>query len=385
MNTSSKIDFTKTTDRVLNSEGKLLKMGYTTGACATAAAKAALLALLSPEEKTRLLGEGIEIVNTEGTSLILPIAGITIHNQDYCSCTIIKDSGDDYDVTNGIEIVADVRLTEKFNTIQIEGGHGVGRVTKAGLQCPVGSAAINPTPLQMLKENLAPIKPNALGIEVLIHVPQGVEISKKTFNERLGVQGGISIIGTTGIVKPMSEDAFMASIHAELKQKYTLCPEQLVLVPGKHGENFCFNVLQNHNMNLKRDQIVQMSNFVGFSIQSAVSLGFKKILIVGHVGKLVKIAGGIFNTHSKVADAKSEIICAQLALDGAPLELIKACFDANTTDEISDMLFETPYFKSFQTLTQRAKTKCEVYIHGEAQIQIIMYDMKNRVLGDTND
>ncbi|MBF4693257.1 cobalt-precorrin-5B (C(1))-methyltransferase CbiD [Fusibacter ferrireducens] len=385
MNTPSKIDFTKTTDRVLNSEGKLLKMGYTTGACATAAAKAALLVMLSPEEKTRLLLEGVEIFNTEGTSLTLPVSDITLHEKDYCSCSVIKDSGDDYDVTNGLEIVADVKLTTAFNAIQIEGGHGVGRVTKAGLRCPLGSAAINPTPLQMLKENLSSIKPIALGIEVLIRVPKGVEISRKTFNERLGVQGGISIIGTTGIVRPMSEDAFMASIYAELKQKYTLCPEQLVLVPGKHGENFCFNVLQNSRMNFNQDQIVQMSNFVGFSIQSAASLGFKKILIVGHVGKLIKIAGGIFNTHSKVADAKSEIICTQLALDGAPLELIRACFDANTTDEISDLLFETPYFKSFQTLTQRAKTKCEVYIHGEAQIQIIMYDMKNRVLGDTND
>ncbi|GAU76897.1 cobalt-precorrin-5B (C(1))-methyltransferase CbiD [Fusibacter sp. 3D3] len=385
MNTPSKIDFTKTTDRVLSSEGKRLKMGYTTGACATAAAKAALLVMLSPDQKTRLLNEGIEILNTEGTSLTLPIADIVLHEKDSCSCTIIKDAGDDYDVTSGLEIIADVKLIKTFNYIKIEGGEGVGRVTKPGLQCPVGSAAINPTPLQMLKDNLNAIKPNHLGVEVLIRVPEGLEISKKTFNERLGVQGGISIIGTTGIVKPMSEDAFMASIHAEIKQKYTLCPDLLVLVPGKHGENFCFNALNKHNLNINRDQIVQMSNFVGFSLQSAVSLGFKKILLVGHVGKLVKIAGGIFNTHSKVADAKSEIICCQLALDRAPLELIEACFNANTTDEISDLLYETVYLKSFQTLTQRAKSKCEVYIHDAAQIDIIMYDMKSRVLGDTHD
>lgn len=382
MNTSSNIDFTKQADRLISADGKMLKMGYTTGACATAAAKAALMVLLSPEVKNEILEHGIEITNTEGTILTLPLASFEFDAQGACSCTVIKDAGDDHDVTNGLEIVAKVILDHTTPSIQIDGGQGVGRVTKPGLQCPVGSAAINPKPLAMIRQNLLALLPDHTGARVTISVPKGEAVSKKTFNERLGVIGGISIIGTTGIVRPMSEEAFMASIHTELKQKFELSPDLLILVPGKHGENFCSEVLK---MKVNTDQVVHMSNFVGFTLQSAVNLGFKRILMVGHVGKLVKIAGGIFNTHSKVADAKSEIICSQLALDGAPTDLIKMCFNANTTDEISDLLSETPYFSSFQLLTERAKNKCEHFIHEEAQVDIIMYDMKNRVLGDTHD
>jgi len=250
-------------------------------------------------------------------------------------------------------------------------------VTKPGLQLPVGAYAINPKPLQMLEDNLKPLMPSGYGIKVVISAPKGVLLAEKTFNPRLGIKGGISIIGTTGIVRPMSEDAFKRSIYVELQQKRA-SSDSLILVPGKHGENFATSKLA-----LEANNIVHMSNFVGFTLSAAEKLGFTSITVVGHIGKLIKVAGGIFNTHSKVADARNEIVIAHLALMGAPYALLKQISTANTTDEISDILAETPFKSVFETLAETAKVKMIGHVSQLKEIDIVLYDMKLRQLADT--
>lgn len=362
--------------QVLSESGDLLRTGYTTGACATAAAKHALKECLStlPHFDTT----SIEILSPDG-ALLKGIDAILLEKTEYyAKAKVIKDAGDDYDVTDGIEIFAEVTLIPASDLFVIEGGEGVGRVTKPGLQIPVGAYAINPKPLQMLESNLKPLLPNGMGLRVIISAPKGVLLAEKTFNPRLGIVGGISIIGTTGIVRPMSEDAFKRSIYVELQQKRALGNTSLILVPGKHGENFAVNQL-----GLEHATIVHMSNFVGFTLSAAEKLGFTDIKVIGHIGKLIKVAGGIFNTHSKVADARNEIVVAHLALLKAPFELIEKIYTANTTDEISDILFETTYASVFENIAKVAKTKMIGHLMNLKQIEVVYYDMKLRKLADT--
>jgi len=365
---------------LLSNEGKLLRAGYTTGSCATAAAKAAVMSLVSNELNDFSSETTIAILTPEAKELNIPLHTLSSTSPKHATASVIKDAGDDYDVTHGIEIFADVILIEKSADCIIKGGEGVGVITKPGLQRPVGEAAINPKPLEMIKSNIMPLLPEGYGVEIVIRVPQGATVAKKTFNERLGIIGGISIIGTSGVVRPMSEDAFKASIYAELKQKRHLGVTPLILVPGKHGELYCENTL-----NYPAENTVHMSNFVGFALQSASNLGFEEILIVGHVGKLIKLAGGIFNTHSKVADAKAEILCTHLALRGAPIELVEIIYAANTTDEMSEILYNTPYWSVFQKITEIAKDKCVQLLHETIKLNVVIYDMKNRLLGETHD
>lgn len=357
---------------IINSDGNSLRTGFTTGTCASAAAKAALLSLLGFEPQSK-----VDVLSPEGILLTLPVEKVNLITDKTAQAYVVKDAGDDSDVTNGIDIYATVSIIPNSDEIIILGGDGVGRVTKEGLQCAVGAPAINPKPIEMLRKNLEPLKPIDCGLEVTISVPRGKEIAKKTLNERLGIIDGISIIGTTGIVRPMSEDAFMSSIYTELKQKRHLGVKELVLVPGKHGEMFCIK-----HLGIGSSQIVHMSNFVGFSLNAAVKLGFESVHMVGHIGKLVKLSGGIFNTHSKVADAKAEIICCELALSGAPTELIAKVFNSNTTDEISDILIATPYFSCFNSITERGRQKAIELIQSSIDVKLTIYDMKNRILGE---
>ena len=361
--------------QVLSETGELLRTGFTTGACATAAAKHALIACLTENPLYDLTQ--IDILAPDGGKLLNIAVSLLEKKETYAKAMVVKDAGDDYDVTDGIEIFAEVTLTPASDHFTIEGGEGIGRVTKPGLQLPVGAYAINPKPLQMLEDNLKPLMPSGYGLKVVISAPKGVLLAEKTFNPRLGILGGISIIGTTGIVRPMSEDAFKRSIYVELQQKRSTS-DSLILVPGKHGENFATSKLA-----LEANNIVHMSNFVGFTLSAAEKLGFTSITVVGHIGKLIKVAGGIFNTHSKVADARNEIVIAHLALMGAPHALLKQISTANTTDEISDILSETHFKSVFERLAETAKVKMIGHVSQLKQIDIVLYDMKLRQLADT--
>ena len=273
-----------------------LRTGYTTGSCATAAAKAAAIGLCKGD-----IPDEVEIATPAGIKLKLKI----YHKQlsaDASECAVQKDAGDDPDVTNGCFVHA--RVERIFTqTIEIDGGEGVGRVTKPGLQVPVGYAAINPVPRRMIEGAVKEVIGNGRGLKVVISVPNGKALGEKTFNPKLGIVGGISIIGTTGIVRPMSEDAFKTSLLCGLDIARGIGYETVVLVPGNLGERSILNLF-----NIPKDQVIQISNFVGFMLTAAGQRNFKQLILAGHPGKLAKLLRGDFHTHSAVSKPANDIL-----------------------------------------------------------------------------
>ena len=305
-------------------DGKKLRLGYTTGSCAAAAAKAAAWMLLTGQPR-----DTIELLTPKGIALELKVQD-PVMGGDFASCAIEKDGGDDPDATHGTYVCAKVSRVETPG-ITIDGGVGVGRVTKPGLEQPVGAAAINTVPRKMIRENLEEVcrlTDYAGGLAVEISVPAGAELAKKTFNPRLGIVGGISILGTSGIVEPMSEDALVKSIEIEMRQKVSYGAEYLLITPGNYGETF----LREH-MTLPFSQSIKCSNYIGQSIDMAVQMGVKGILFVAHIGKFVKVAGGIMNTHSRWADGRGEILAANALRAGISREGALEILDAVTTEE----------------------------------------------------
>lgn len=303
-------------EKYISCGGKRLRCGVTTGACAAAAAKAAALALLG-----RPAGE-VTIAAPAGVDLTLeakPVPG------GWC---VRKDAGDDPDVTDGIGICA--RVEPAPSGITVEGGPGVGRVTLPGLEQPVGAAAINAVPRRMIADAVREVLGDR-GARVTIFVPEGVEAARRTCNHRLGIQGGISILGTTGIVEPMSEAALVASVQLELSARRAGGAESVLVTPGNYGETFA-----RERFGLTGG--VLCSNFLGEAVDFAASIGFRELLLVGHAGKLVKLAGGIFQTHSRVADARMEILAAHAAMAGAGKALVGELLESVTTDGAFDLL-----------------------------------------------
>lgn len=311
-------------DLYITKNNKKLRYGYTTGSCAAAAAKAATRMLLS-----QIPVHGVELLTPKGIHLSLQILDITLE-KDYASCAVQKDSGDDPDVTNGILVYAKVSRNGDAR-VRIDGGTGVGRVTKAGLEQPEGSAAINRVPRRMITEAvLEACEDNDYtgGIDVEVIIPRGVELAKRTFNPNLGIIGGISVLGTSGIVEPMSEAALIESIRLEMKMRVTGGARYLLLSPGNYGVDFTKD-----NLALPKAPTIKFGNYVGEAVDMAIELGVKGILFISHVGKFIKVAGGIMNTHSRYADARMEILAANAVLAGAPLNAVEAVLRCVTTDE----------------------------------------------------
>lgn len=356
-------------------DGKKLRLGYTTGSCAAAAAKAATYMLL-----TGALKERISLATPQGKTLNLDVLEIETR-KDSVSCAIRKDGGDDPDVTSGSLIFAEVKYVETPG-ITILGGRGVGRVTKPGLDQPVGEAAINSVPRKMIRESVEEIKELSDyegGLAVTISVPGGEELAKKTFNPKLGIEGGISIIGTTGIVEPMSEQALIETIKIELRQKRMEGDEYVLLVPGNYGVDFVRDELA-----LDVERIIRTSNFIGDSIDTARELGFKGILLVGHIGKLVKLAGGVWNTHSKYGDARMEILSSFAKDCGAPNDVIESVMECVTTDEALRVLDEEGFKEAVlaewaKTVEAKATEKA-----GETEIGIITFSRVTGFLAKTS-
>lgn len=347
-------------------DGKKYRRGYTTGTTATAAAMAAALWAQGDDALTHM-----NVRLPGGQTLDIPVA----YGLQPGQASAIKDGGDDIDQTNGLEIQASVLLTDS-GQIRIDGGEGVGRITKAGLQSPIGEAAINPVPRQMIEENLRLVLGPHLGAEVVISVPKGAEAAQKTFNPKLGIVGGISIIGTTGIVEPMSEEAWKKSLDIELTQLRLTGSKTVVLVPGNHGEKFAI-----HQLNIPETNIVTMSNFVGYMLMGAVKEGFEKAYLVGHIGKLIKVAGGIFHTHSRVADGRADLLCSYLAKLRAPYELIESVRAANTTDEAVELIYAAGCEVVFTELAVAAAQRATEHTYGALKTEVFLYDMKGRLLG----
>ena len=306
-----------------------LRCGYTTGTCAAAAAAGAAARLLT--------GETLPAVRIATPAGVAVEAELLQHaaGEGWAACAVRKDGGDDPDVTDGALIFARVERTDTPGII-IDGGEGVGRVTLPGLDQPVGAAAINSTPRRMIAEQLESAAAKAGytgGLRAVISVPEGEALAKRTFNPRLGIVGGISILGTSGIVKPMSEAALIDSLYLEMDQRRAAGMEDLLLTPGNYGESFAREVL---GLNLHR--WCMCSNYLGAAIDHAAGAGFRSVLVVGHLGKLIKAAAGCMNTHSKTADARRETLTAHAALAGADRALLRALFDSPTTDAGVELL-----------------------------------------------
>lgn len=299
-----------------------LRRGYTTGSCAAAAAKAAALVLLG--------GASVSFVDLDtpgGQRLTLPVAEIH-RGQGSVRCAVRKDGGDDPDVTHGLLICAEVSLCA--SGVVIDGGEGVGRVTKPGLDQPVGAAAINSVPRQMIARAVREAGDGwdyTGGFRVLLTIPGGEAVAQKTFNGRMGIEGGLSILGTTGIVEPMSHTALAETIRLEIRQRAALGQKRLLLTPGNYGESFASG-----GLHLDLTQHVNCANFLGAALDACVEHGVTEILLVGHIGKLVKVGIGMMNTHSAWGDGRMETLVACALEAGAEVPLLQSLLTCVTTD-----------------------------------------------------
>lgn len=355
--------------------GKKLRKGFTTGTCATAATAAAISMILNQD-----IEEKVTVSTANGVEVTMDIKDPSF-GELTASAAVEKDGGDDADATHGLLIYSTVTLLQDSNDIEIDGGEGVGRVTQKGLKCDVGMAAINPTPRAMIEKTARQLLGPNCGAKIIISVPGGEETAKLTYNSRLGIVGGISILGTTGIVNPMSEESWKASITIELTMLYNQGYRSVVLAPGNYGEDFATNVL-----GIPPHRIVNMSNFVGHVLKEVQRIGFTRVLMVGHMGKFVKVAGGIFSTHSKDSDARMEIIMANLALLGAPVELLEKVDQCITTDAAGTFIEEYHYEEVYQVLVDKMKFRSERLLRNrkpEVSIDVVTFGTEAGYLAST--
>ncbi|MBD2810267.1 cobalt-precorrin-5B (C(1))-methyltransferase [Xenorhabdus sp. Vera] len=352
--------------------GKQYRKGYTTGSCATAAARVAALMILRQQ-----IIHQVSIVTPSGVTLALNVEQPLIEGQQAIAA-IRKDGGDDVDATHGMLIFARVVLNDS-GVITLDGREGIGRVTRVGVGLPIGWAAINKTPRHTIEEAVREVIGPLRGADIVIFAPEGEERAKKTYNDRLGIKGGISIIGTTGIVTPMSEESWKRSLALELEAKRADGMERIIFVPGNHGERFV-----SQQLGIDGNCVVTMSNFVGYMLQEAVRLEFRHVVLVGHVGKLVKIASGIFHTHSHIADARMETLIANLALMGAPFELIQAVDQCDTTEAAIELIAEQGWQAVFQQIAQKICWRIDQMLRfasSKPQCDAILFSFDNQVLG----
>lgn len=318
-------------EHYIRSGQRLLRCGYTTGTCAALAARGAAELLLSGTAPRTVC-----LTTPKGWPVqILP--QFCRMEGDGALCGIQKDAGDDCDITDGMTIVAAVSRTD-IPGVLIDGGEGVGRVTKPGLDQPVGAAAINTVPRRMIAQAVQEVCRRlgyTNGLKVEIRIPGGAEAARKTFNPKLGVEGGLSVLGTSGVVEPMSEQALVDTLALEIRQAAAQS-RRLILTPGNYGTDF----LHAQGLDKLGVPVVKCSNFIGDALDMAVAEGFEQLLLVGHIGKLVKLAGGVMNTHSRYADCRTELICAHAAVCGAGQALCAALLAAPTTDACLELLDE---------------------------------------------
>lgn len=307
---------------------KELRKGFTTGSCGAAAAKAALYMLLTGSVK-----DEIEIITPGGAVFRTEVKDI-FREGNRVRCAVVKDGGDDPDVTTGLHVTAEVRAEERDDgplDIRIEGGPGVGRVTLPGLDQPVGNAAINRVPRQMIEKELSEVAEllDFRGrIRVILSVPGGEAAAERTFNPRLGIEGGISILGTTGIVEPMSTRAILDTIRVELNQRKALGDRIAAVSPGNYGLNF---MKETYGYDLNRS--VKCSNYVGDTVDMVREMDFRGMLLTGHIGKLIKVSGGIMNTHSKEGDARMELLAAGVIRAGGSMDTLRGILNCRVTEE----------------------------------------------------
>ena len=426
-------------DTFVYKDHKKLRCGYTTGTCAALAAQGAVRFLLTGSWK-----ETEEIMTPKGILVAVSLEEKS-SGDGWAECAVRKDAGDDYDVTNGIlvyaraEFVKDKNFYQKVQMshlessesgaagekenpslrledgsqqekekpdqqnaeysetlIEIDGGIGIGRVTKPGLDQPVGAAAINSVPRKMIRDAVYALLEEAgefLPVSITISVPAGVEAAKKTFNPVLGIEGGISVLGTSGIVEPMSEEALVETIRTHLNVLRAEGRKWVIAVPGNMGAGFLKGYLTEQNktsvgsMEAFMNSLVTMSNFVGRTIDITAELGFSGIMIAGHMGKLVKIGNGIMNTHSREADGRMDtMLSCALSAGTEDLELLRKIQGSNTTDEVMDHLKQAGILDdTIKVFLKRAAWHLAHRSRAEVKTGMIVFGTKGEYLGETED
>lgn len=355
-------------EQTLVRDGKTLKYGYTTGTCAAGAALAAATLLERGEAM-----DSVSLVTPKGWRVSLEVLHLTC-GSDWAEAAVRKDAGDDPDVTHNHEIFTKIK---RSNTGQVRffAGEGVGMVTKPGLQISVGEAAINPVPRAMICDALKPFIEYGRGYDVTISVPGGRALAQKTFNPRLGIEGGISIIGTSGIVEPMSEEALKESLAVAINVKAAQGHSTVVFTPGNYGKEI------GQVLRVREEYVVKTSNYAGFMLDRAVDAGIKEIVWIGHIGKLVKVAGGIFHTHSSMADGRMEILAAWVGAEGGSKETIAAILNSNTTEEAVDVIGDAGLTSVFSVLARRVSQRSEERTHGQIKVGTVLFTLGKGIVG----
>ena len=371
------VDGIKETDLPVGRK-RSLRTGYTTGTCAAAATKAALSALVSGNKLPK-----VNVSLPKDKHIVIDIAWIKFVDERSVTASVIKDGGDDPDVTNGAEIWSTVSLLESSNKIMIDGGIGVGRVTKPGLGLEIGKAAINPTPLKMINQAIGEIlekqQKNRYGLAILISVPKGEEIAKRTDNPRLGIIGGISILGTTGIVIPYSTASFAASIRQSIDVSIAMGSDSVILTTGGRSEDFARSIFGN---SIADHAYIQIGDFIGFSIKQCAIKKIKKAYVIGFIGKLTKMAMGVKQTHVKGSNVDMNFLATLAIRCGANNDLVKKIKLANTARHVGELIDQSGLSMFYDVLCE------EVYNHlskdspSNLQIKIILLDFTGKVIGN---
>lgn len=366
---------------------KRLRGGYTTGACVAAGAKAAALYM-----QDSLTADVVEITALDGTRLMIPIKKIEKLAEDSLApvirAEVVKDAGDDPDITNGTSVFVTLTLARseddlkavpgvsvRHENILFEAGEGIGHATKPGLSLSVGEPAINPGPRQLVHNSLLEAFGSPRPCRVRIDIPAGRELAKKTLNPVLGIEGGISIIGTTGVLRPMSEEAFKESLVPQIKVARAAGFDTQIFVPGKIGERIAAS------WGLPEAGMVQTSNFIGYMLEAAAEIGLKRILLFGHIGKLAKVAAGVFHTHNRVGDARLEVLAAYSGAMGMPGEGIERILGAVTTEEALPVIAEYGLERVYERIAARASYRAERLIFNKVQVGTVLVTLQGELLG----
>lgn len=354
---------------------KRLRTGYTTGSCAAGASKAAAQMLLGKETISQ-----VRLLTPKGIVLYLEVEKI-VRGTESVTCAVRKDSGDDPDVTDGIYVYAKVEKTKEPG-ISLQGGEGVGVVKRKGLEQAVGEAAINQVPRRMIREAVESVCSSYKyegGLAVIISIPEGAALARRTFNPRLGIKGGLSVLGTTGIVEPMSEQALIDTIYAQMSVLKNNGCDVCYAAPGNYGSDFLHDTL-----GYQGNAAVKCSNYIGETIDIAVRLGMKGILLVGHIGKLIKVAAGIMNTHSHQADGRFEVLAAHAGMAGADRELICGIMDSITTSEALDLLKGEGLLEPvMHTVMEKTEERLKARAGDDLEIGAVMFSPEYGILGMT--
>ena len=352
-------------------QGKL-RTGFTTGTCATASSKAAALAIIN--QKT-ISNVDVLLPKRDKINIKINSCEFTKNN---ARCSVIKDGGDDPDVTHGAEIFVDLSLTNDVGTVEIDGGNGVGRVTKPGLGLEIDSAAINPTPKKMILENVQEVAEEILkenGIKVLISVPKGEELATKTDNPRIGILNGISILGTSGIVIPYSTASFAAAIRQQIDVVSSMNDEEVVLTTGGRSEDFAREIIK-----LPDHSFIQMGDFSGYTIQQCAKKSLKKAYVAGFIGKLAKMAAGVKQTHVKGGKVDMKFLSELAKRCNADSETIRKILGANTARNVQEIIMEDDVNGFFDEITKEVCNQMRQHSEEKIPVEVILFDFDGKVL-----